>query len=97
MPKHTGSLALTFENPWVNVSLHGVGVSSRWPNNDHYSGTMIDGYMDFGVTAYRQLTFGRHQIEARLDLKNLFNTQYEIVSHYPMPRRSYQVTINYKF
>lgn len=97
MPKHTGSLALTFENPWVNVSLHGVGVSSRWPNNDHYSGTMIDGYMDFGVTAYRQLTFGRHQIEARLDLKNLFNTQYEIVSHYPMPRRSYQITINYKF
>ena len=97
MPKHTGSVAVTFENPWVNVSVHGVGVSSRWPNNDHYEGTMIDGYTDIGMTVYRHLTFGRHQVEARFDLKNMFDKQYEIVSHYPMPRRSYQVTINYKF
>ena len=97
MPKHTGSVALTFENPWVNLSVHGVRVSNRWPNNDHYDGTMIDGYTDIGLTAYRQLTFGKHQIEARFDLKNVFDKQYEIVYHYPMPRRSYQVTLNYKF
>lgn len=97
MPEHTGSAALTFENPWVNVSVHGVRVSSRWPNNDHYDGTMIEGYTDIGLTAYRQLTFGRHQLEARFDLKNMFDEQYEIVYHYPMPRRSYQVTLNYKF
>lgn len=97
MPCHTASAALTFENPWVNVSLHGVGMTSRWPNNDHYEGTMIDGYTDIGMTAYRQFTWGRHQLEARFDLKNMFDKQYEIVYRYPMPRRSYQVTINYKF
>lgn len=97
MPKHTGSVALTYENPWVNLSAHGVGVSSRWPNNDHYEGTMIAGYLDCGLTAYREFSFGVHQIETRLDLKNIFNEQYEIVSMYPMPGRSYQVTFNYKF
>lgn len=96
MPKHTGSIALSFENPWVNLSVHGVGMSSRWPNNDHYEGTMIDGYMDVGLTAYRDFSIGVHQLEARFDLKNVFNEQYEIVYHYPMPGRSYQITINYK-
>ena len=97
MPEHTGSLSLTWENPWVNLSLHGVGMSSRWPNNDHYEGTMIDGYIDCGVTLWRQFCWGRHKLEGQLDLKNVFDKQYEIVARYPMPGRSFQFSINYKF
>ena len=97
VPRHTGSAALTFENPFVNISFHGTGVSARWPNNEHYEGTLIDGYVDCGLTAYRAFVFGIHRLEARADLKNVFNKQYEIVGRYPMPGRSYQITINYKF
>ena len=96
MPRHSGSVALTWENPWVNVSLHGVGVSNRWANNEHYEGTLIDGYTDIGVTAYRQWHLGRHLLEARLDLKNVLDKRYEIVGHYPMPGRSYQITVKYQ-
>ena len=96
-PLHTVSGSLGFENPWVNVSLHLTGMSDRWANNEHYDDTDIDGYIEFGLTAWRYFRFGRHSVECRLDLKNLMDTQYELVRYYPMPGRSYQVTINYKF
>ena len=96
-PEHQGSAAVSFENPWVNLSVHGHGMSHRYTNNQHYDGTRIDGYMEMGLTAYRtfKLTFG--ELEARADVKNLLDKQYEIVSHYPMPGRSYQISIKYKF
>lgn len=96
MPRHQGSLALSYENPWLNLSLHGTAVSSRWPNNDHYEGTLIPGYTDCGLTLWRAFRFGRHRLEGRFDLKNLFDKQYEIVARYPMPGRSYQVSISYQ-
>lgn len=97
MPRHQGSLSVSYENPWVNVSLHGTSVSSRWPNNNHYEGTLIAGYTDCGATLWRQFRWHRHQLEARFDLKNVFDKQYEIVANYPMPGRNYQISINYKF
>ena len=96
-PQHTFSGSLGYENPWVNLSMHATGMSSRWANNEHYAETEIDGYMEVGLTAWRQFRFGSHQLEGRFDLKNLFNHQYELVRFYPMPGRSYQMTINYKF
>lgn len=97
MPRHQGSLSVSYENPWVNVSLHGTSVSSWWPNNNHYEGTLIAGYTDCGATLWRQFRWHRHQLEARFDLKNVFDKHYEIVANYPMPGRNYQISINYKF
>lgn len=96
VPRHSGSLALTWENPWVNLSFHGVATSGRWPNNEHYEGTMIRGFIDCGITAYRDFKIGNSTMGCRLDLKNIFDKQYEIVARYPMPGRSYQISINYK-
>lgn len=97
IPRHTGSVAVSWENPWANISLHGVGMSSRWPNNNHYEGTMVAGYTDCGITLWRHFHWGRSRLEARFDLKNLFDKQYEIVARYPMPGRSYAVTLNFKY
>ena len=96
VPKHTGCLAFGWENPWVCLSLHGSGISSRWTNNNHYEDTEVDGYWDAGLSAYRTFSWGQQQLEARFDLKNLFNAQYEIVRLYPMPGRSWQVSVKYQ-
>lgn len=93
MPHHTGSAAIGWQNPWVNLSLHGAGVSSRWANNNHYEGTDIAGYWEMGVTAYRTY----RNWEVRADVKNLLDKQYEIVGHYPMPGISWQVSLKYSF
>ncbi len=96
-PEHQGSAAVSFENPWVNVSVHGYAVSKRHANNNHYEGTDISGYAELGVTAYRDIRIGAGSLEVRADVKNILDKQYEIVARYPMPGRSYQISINYKF
>ena len=96
IPEHSGSLAIGWDNPWVSLSLHGSGVSRRWANNQHYDGSEIAGYWDTGLTAYHVFRWGTQLLETRFDLKNIFDTQYEIVHFYPMPGRSWQVSLKYQ-
>ena len=96
-PEHTGSWSLGWENPWVSLSLHQTLVGSRWSTNEHLDGTKVDGYYDLGATAYRHFRIGRGTLEARFDLKNITDRQYEIVGSYPMPGISYQLSLHYKF
>ena len=96
IPEHTFSASAGYENPLVNLSVHTVGMSTRWANNEHYEGTSIKAFTDCGLTLWRTFRWGRSQVEGRFDLKNVFNTQYEIVLFYPMPGRSYQLSASFK-
>ena len=92
-PEHSGSVALTWENPWVNLAVHDVMVSSRWPNIRHYKDTMLSGYNEMGVTLSRDFTWKKVRCSLRFDIKNLLNEQYSIVAFYPMPGRAWMVTV----
>ena len=96
-PEHVGGMSFSYENPWLNMSMHGTFVSKRWATNEHLEGTLVKGYQDFGLTCWRHWKWNQHSIEVRADIRNIFDQQYEIVSHYPMPRRSYQFSIKYHF
>lgn len=97
IPLHTAAASLKWGNPWVDVVVHGTGVSSRWPNNEHHKGTKLDGYWDMGLTFSRNLPIYKGVLFLRGDVKNLLNRQYEIVGNYPMPGISYQLAISYNF
>ena len=97
LPLHSGAASLSWENPWVNVVVSGYGVSERWASNEHLEGTDIAGYGELGVTLWRQFHIGKALAEARFDVKNLTDKQYEIVRSYPMPGRSWQLTFNIKY
>jgi outer membrane cobalamin receptor len=95
-PKLSGGASLSYENPFVNLGVHIVGMSDRWSTNEHLESTRVKGYQDAGITAWRDFVWGRHRFQVRGDLKNIFDKQYEIVRLYPMPGRSFQVSFNYK-
>lgn len=96
-PLNSGSAAIGWENPWVSLSVHGSGTSSRWANNNHYDGTCIGGYWDTGITVYRTFHLRQGDLAVRADVKNVLGQQYEIVGSYPMPRRSWQASVSYTF
>lgn len=97
LPLHSGAVSLSWENPWVNFVVSGYGVSERWSTNEHIDGTHIDGYAELGTTLWRQFHIGQTKAEIRFDIKNLTDKQYEIVRSYPMPGRSWQLTLNIKY
>lgn len=96
IPEHSGSVSLGYQSAWINVTVHGSGVSSKWINTEHHEGSDVPGYMEWGVTAYRSLQLLGHSLLLKADLKNVFDKQYHIVAGYPMPGIHYQVTIHYQ-
>lgn len=95
-PIHSGALSLSWENPWVDVVLHGTGVSDRYGTSTNLPITRIKGYVDCGATLMHSFKFKRNAIDLRFDLTNIFDTQYEIVADYPMPGRAWKFTVTYK-
>ena len=96
IPEHTGAVSIGWENPWANIAVSGHAIGRRWASNEHLESTDIDGYTEWGLTVWRRFHIGRPVAEVRFDVKNLFDKQYEIVRSYPMPRRSWQLTVNVK-
>ena len=95
-PLNSGSWSLTWRNPWANIVAHGSGCSARYPTSTNIESTRIAGYMETGFAVYREFYLKDCSIEARADLINAFDRRYEIVARYPMPGRSWTVSIAFK-
>ncbi|WP_300505579.1 TonB-dependent siderophore receptor [uncultured Duncaniella sp.] len=95
IPRHSGNVTVSYENPWVNLSLHTTAVSGRFATNNNNPSTYLGGYADMGLTAYRTFGFRKHEIEVRGDIMNLLDRQYVVVARYPMPGRSWRLTVKF--
>ena len=93
-PKNLGSASVSWENPWVNVVLHATMSSARYTVEDHKPENRLPGYGEWGAALYRTFKFKGFEMAARLDGINLGNKQYCIVKSYPMPGRSFKVTLS---
>lgn len=92
-PEHSGAFSLAWENSYVNVSFHATGVDKRYASVQNIKTNELDGYIEYGVALYRSFKWKRVDCSLRLDVQNLGNKQYSIVKNYPMPGRSYKVTL----
>lgn len=98
LPEHSYSAALTWHNPWVNLTLTAYGVSQRWATNEHTADTDIAGYSEFGTTLFREFQLrGRHRLTASLNISNLLNKQYEVITAYPMPGTAWRLKLRWEF
>lgn len=93
MPRHTGAVSLAYENRWVGAVVSVTGTSERWSTNDHTATTRLPGYAEVGCGLYRTFHWAGVRLEARADLTNVFNRQYEVVRRYPMPGRAYRLSL----
>lgn len=96
-PEHSGSATLAWLNPWVNVSTTFTGAAKQWTNNEH-NGAAIPAYHEVAASLYRTFRLSRYQsMEASIVVQNIFDSQYCIIAHYPMPGRNVKVGMTYKF
>ena len=93
-PVHSGSITTTWSNPWANLSLTGSGMSDRYTTNEHSEGTHLDGYTEWNITLSRELQLKKGTLRLQGSVLNIFNKQYDIVAHYPMPGRSFRIGVN---
>ncbi len=94
-PEHSGSASLTWENPWVCAVVHVTAVSERYGTNSNLPMSRIGGYADCGAGVFRNFSIGRCRLKARLDVTNILNTRYEVISRYPMPGRAWMAGLTF--
>lgn len=96
-PRHSAGASLAFENPFINCSFHATGVSKRYIASENRPSNEMSGYIEYGLSLYRNFKTRKFTYNLRGDIINLGNKQYDIVKSYPMPGRSYKLTCSINF
>lgn len=96
-PKHSGNGSVAFENPIVNVSYNVNAVGKRYYLPQNIKPNKMEAYAEHGVALYKIWDFKKFDMKIRGDVVNLTDKQYEVVRYYPMPKRSYKASVEFKF
>ena len=89
LPKHSGALNVSWENPWVNITVGLTAASERWATTNHAPQTQLPGYAEVNAALTRDFRLGSGVLTAGLFVNNVLDKSYEIVRRYPMPLRNY--------
>ena len=92
-PRHTGNGSATIETPWVNISYIIMAVGERYAMPQNIKANKIDAYAEQNISLNR--TFELKNVSLRLqgEILNLANTQYDVIQYYPMPGRSWRLSV----
>jgi outer membrane cobalamin receptor len=99
-PRHCGSGNLIFETKWLNLSYRMTSSGKRYSKNQNIPANEIPSYADHSLSLNRTFTFGKvheYNIHLSLEALNLADNNYEIIHYYPMPGRSYRLTLKFKY
>lgn len=99
VPQHSLCATLSWENPWVCASVTSSVQSCRWTTVEHTEGTRMPGFGVTDLSFWRSFSLptwvsrGGAPITLRFTMQNIFDRQYAIVAHYPMPGRSWRMQL----
>ena len=99
-PRHCGSGNLILETQWVNLSYRMTASGKRYDKNQNIPANEIPSYADHTISLNREFIFGKshdYKIYLNLEVLNLSDHNYEVIRFYPMPGRSYRLTLKFKY
>lgn len=92
-PRHSGNLSLSWENPWVNITYLLTAVDDRYALPQNIDQNRIEGYVEQSVTLNRTFSWKRYRFRLQGELLNLANVNYDVIQYYPMPGRSWRLSL----
>ena len=96
-PRVSGSGRAALETPVINIAYAFVWSGKRYAGFQNYAENRLPAYADHSVSAYKSWKFAGIGITAKSELLNIFDTQYAVVKWFPMPGRSFRVSLAVAF
>lgn len=96
-PEHTGNVSLSFENPWVNIAWNMTGVNKRYSLAQNIEANRIPGYMEHGLSLNREFALRKGVVRLQGEVINLGDKTYDVIRYYPMPGRSWRLSISFNY
>lgn len=57
---------------------------------------VLDGYVDQTLSAGHEFKFRQFSLNLRGEILNIGNAHYEVIKYYPMPGRSFRLSLDFK-
>ena len=96
-PRHAGTVSLSWDNRWVNVSYLLNAVGDRYALPQNIEGNRIGSYVEQSLSANREFTVGRCHLRVQGELLNLADVSYDVIQYYPMPGRSWRLSLRFSY
>lgn len=96
-PRVSGSGQVALKTSWVNLSYALLYSGKRYILGQNLTKNRLDGYTDHSVSAYRDFRWGKTSASLNVEVLNLLDKNYEIIKNFPMPGRSFRVTVGVKY
>lgn len=92
-PRHSGTVSLSVESRWVNVSYLMTAVGDRYALPQNIVQNRIDSYVEQSLSLNREFRFGDWGVRLQGELLNLADKNYDVIQYYPMPGRSWRLSV----
>lgn len=96
-PKHSGMVALSLQTPWVNAGYSATMVSDRYALPQNIDDNRIDRYTEHTVSLNREFLVWNCKFRLQGEIVNLTNKMYDVIQYYPMPGRSWRITLSINY
>jgi outer membrane cobalamin receptor len=93
-PRHTGNASATFETPWINISYLLTVVGERYALPQNTKANRVDAYAEQSLSLNRTFDLKNTSLRLQGEILNLANTQYDVIQYYPMPGRSWRLSVS---
>lgn len=93
-PRHSGSASLSLENPWVNLTYTLVAAGDRYALPQNIEENLIKSYVEHSLSANRSFAVKKCTFRVQGEILNLANKTYDIIQYYPMPGRSWRLSLS---
>lgn len=95
-PWNSGSMVLgAGRGPW-NANLSVLYTGKRYRSADNIAENLLDPWMTADMSISRDFIVRGYGLNLAMDVNNILNQQYEVVTRYPMPGINYMIKITVK-
>lgn len=95
-PEHILSLSSSYQFRQFMIGGVFQYVGDRYSQSDNATNSRMDRYTTFDIYGSISTLFDT-DFTLRIDFRNIFNEQYEVISNFPMPGRILRTTLSYQF
>ena len=92
-PRHAASGSLTWENPWLNITYLVSAVGDRYALPQNIEENRISSYVEQSLTVNREFSLRQVRLRLQGEVLNLGNVNYDVIQYYPMPGRSWRISL----
>lgn len=85
-----------FENKYINYNLLLNYNSFRYYNQGNDVNSIINSFLLVDIVFNKSIKINNDKLNIILSLKNILNTEYELVHNFPMPAFNFLLTLNYE-